>query len=226
MDATETALWERYLASRTDECRNALVERYWGWACDLAYQVSCKLFNDGTWDLGDLENWGAQGLIHAVERFEPGRKLAFTTFATQRVRGAIMDGIREIDPAPRLMRSRQKKGLGTVPTQTSLNVPIGLTDDGSPRFHDMLDRSIQLEMPGIKEWWAEAMRSLDKRERLLMLCFYREGLTMKQVGETLGCSESRISQMHSMIVARLKRRLGPKLWMRGGRGDAEPAATV
>lgn len=224
MDAAESVLWSRYLASRTVECRNALVERYWGWLCDTAYQVSCKLFNDGSWDLGDLENWGAQGLIHAVERFEPARGWTFTTFATRRVRGAIMDGIREIDPAPRLMRTRQKKGLVTVPSQSSLAVPVGMKEDGSPLFLDTPDMSQPMAATEAREWWAEAMRSLDKRERLLMLCLYREHMTMKQVGETLGCSESRISQMHSLILARLKRRLGPKLWMRGGRGDLHERA--
>ena len=55
-----------------------------------------------------------------------------------------------------------------------------------------------------QEWWSQILRGCDKQERIIILLYYREGLTMKAIGIHVGLSESRVSQMHSQVIARLK----------------------
>lgn len=110
----------------------------------------------------------------------------------------MKDALREMDIVPRLERTRGSK---VVCMAFSTLLPDGVRE---PRF-------MQFQRdPGddvvTDDFWKEHLKGCDQRERLMMLMLYREGLTMREIGHSLGCSESRISQMHSEVLRRLKLR--------------------
>lgn len=212
MDA-EADLWADYLAGRSDEARNRLVERFLPYAYGTAERLYRKLARSSDWDLGDLNSWAVEGLIQAVASFDPARKIKFTSFATQRIRGAIFDGLRNIDPAPRLMRKRAQEGLETVPGKTSwetirANQAWVGSDYTEPA--DLHESEISCKANDLA-FWQEALQGRSNVERIILLLYYREELTMKQIGESLGLSESRVSQIHSQLIVLLRERLSKRL---------------
>jgi RNA polymerase sigma factor for flagellar operon FliA len=193
----------------------------------------------------DLYGAGVVGLIDAVERFDASRGVAFTTFAEQRVRGAILDNLRSFDWASRTVRRRareiqaafselEQKSGGTVSEEdvaAHMNIPIAelretlqeirglkITNlderDAETGFSvgDLItDNSISpLDEVGNAEYRLHLARAIDKlpeRERQVIALYYAEELTMKEIGEVLGVTESRVSQLRSQAMVRLRSNL-------------------
>lgn len=203
-------LWSRYRATPTADVRNALACHYLPFVERIARQVWSTLPN-GAPDQLDLVANGVFGLLASLERFDPDRKCKFETFAAVRVRGAMLDYLREIDWAPRLVRQKQAAGEEVdVPALLSLHdaktgrqannralVEV-LSDRRTPPASDRVDRI---------EFLRAACRGLNTRERLIVIGYYFESRTFAEIGAELGVSESRISQMHSAIVPRLRKQL-------------------
>lgn len=193
----------------------------------------------------DLYGAGVVGLIDAVERFDPSRGIAFTTFAEMRVRGAILDNLRALDWASRSTRRRARevqavyaqieqensrpakeeevaarlkitlaelhetlrdiRGLSITnlderDEETGLSVAEMIADKGvSP-----LD---QLEESQRRKLLARSIDKLPERERQVIALYYLEELTMKEIGEVLGVTESRVSQLRAQAVLRLRNNL-------------------
>ncbi len=104
----EAKLWELYDADRSDVARrNKLVEKFMPHARLIATRVGLSL--GGSWTLKELLSWAYEGLIRAVELFRPARGVKFTSYAGWRIRGAILDGLREVDHVPRTVRSKMKQ---------------------------------------------------------------------------------------------------------------------
>jgi RNA polymerase sigma factor for flagellar operon FliA len=100
-------LWQRYERSRTPELRRRLIEAY---APLTRYVVDRLNLNPGAAvEYDDLLSQAAVGLIDAVDRFEPGRGIKFETYAYHRIRGAVMDMLREMDWLPRSVRQRESE---------------------------------------------------------------------------------------------------------------------
>src|SRR5690554_2410680 len=103
-------LWEAYLRDRSPELRNKLIEKYTPLVKRLAGYVYARMANNTVIDRDDLLGYGYQGLVKAVERFEPILGLRFVTYASQRIRGAMLDGMRQTDWVPRSERDAAKRG--------------------------------------------------------------------------------------------------------------------
>jgi RNA polymerase sigma factor for flagellar operon FliA len=99
--------WERWLKRRSSLARDHLIVSYAPLVKFVAGRVGAGL--PSTVDPGDLVSSGVLGLIDAIERFDPQRGVKFETFATPRIRGAIYDGLRELDWVPRSVRSRARE---------------------------------------------------------------------------------------------------------------------
>ena len=99
--------WERWLRRRSSSARDHLIVSYAPLVKFVAGRVGAGL--PASVDPGDLVSSGVLGLIDAVERFDPQRGVKFETFATPRIRGAIYDGLRELDWVPRSVRSRARE---------------------------------------------------------------------------------------------------------------------
>ncbi|MGB7556128.1 MAG: FliA/WhiG family RNA polymerase sigma factor [Candidatus Korobacteraceae bacterium] len=193
----------------------------------------------------DLVHAGIVGLIDAMHKFNPDKKVRFASYAKFRIRGAILDSLREMDWSPRDLRRKARRlettmqklqtELGHSATEPELALAMGMTLE---EFQHLLDEirglevgSLQIEsledgretdlgqtLPGPanldplfvcmqgerRERLADAIAELPVREQQVLSLYYQQELTMKEVGAVLGVGESRVSQIHSMAVSRLR----------------------
>jgi len=201
--------------------------------------------------LEDLISSGVVGLLDAYERFDPSKGVSFKTYASVRIRGAILDNLRGLDWAPRDLRSRSREveqaysrleqQLGRPASDFEVAAELNM-DLAS--FHSLLDqlngltighfKAGESEEEGIEAdslpiWYspttpadspfealgksemrdvlAHAIEQLPEREQLILSLYYKEELTMKEIGQILGVNESRVSQLHTRAVLRIRSKL-------------------
>jgi len=196
---------------------------------------------DGAVDEDELISAGTLGLLQAAERFDASRGLAFSTFAMQRIRGAMLDELRSRDPYPRPLRVRSRElarvvsrlsgALGRLPTPTEIAEALGVSLREYWTLRDALHQRrvvpLEVEVRGggyplqVTDEAAgpEATLDDDSRERevqhaleelapmdrlVLALSFY-ENLTLRQIGEVLRVTESRVCQIRSRALAHLRK---------------------
>jgi RNA polymerase sigma factor for flagellar operon FliA len=193
----------------------------------------------------DLIGYGVLGLIEAIDRFDPGRGIKFETFAISRIRGHILDSLRQLDLLPRSARRQVKEIeqamadltqiLGRLPTDVevadhlsleldqyrerllntnsaiiSLDQPLADQSDETLTLYDSVEDShvpspaTQLDEQETKAEIALAIQSLPEREQIMLSLYYNDGLTMKEIGQAMRISESRVSQMHARAVLTLR----------------------
>jgi RNA polymerase sigma factor for flagellar operon FliA len=162
-------------------------------------------------DAGDLAAVGALGVMDAIERFDPARRVRFATFAAGRINGAMLDHLRSIDFVPRRERQLQRKGLVKPVGMCSLNKPMtrGADDEGVPMERGDFRAAPAVASPDPDDGFRAMLVGFNRTERLLLTLYYREEMSMKEIGAVLGVSESRVSQMHKSLIARLKARGRP-----------------
>ena len=134
-------LWRRYREDHDVTARGALAGRYLPLVGHVARQVSSSLY--GRVEQDDLEGYGAEGLLDALDRFDEGRGVQFSTFAAFRIRGAIYDGIRATDWLPKSVRRRERElretqgrlygERGRTPTENEEAQELGLSIDALRR---------------------------------------------------------------------------------------------
>jgi RNA polymerase sigma factor for flagellar operon FliA len=199
--------------------------------------------------LDDLIHAGVVGLIDAVEKFDPRKNVQLKSYAKFRIRGAILDSLREMDWSPRHLRRQARRIeeahrdlkliLGRAASEPELAKEVGMTledfqhllgelrglDLGSLQAESMegqADEDVLTYRPGgtdkdpfflcldgeMRTHIATALEDLDEKEKQVVTLYYLEELTMKEVGSVLGVGESRVSQIHSAALVRLRSRLG------------------
>ena len=188
--------------------------------------------------------------LDAMTRYETDRGAQFETFATQRVRGAMLDELRGSDWLPRSVRRNQRtiesaihraeQRLGRAPAEADIAEELGLPlaeyqrllddargaqlvhlddydDDGDEGFLDRhvaapdVDPQEILGDSRFRHALVAAIGKLPERERLVMGMYYEQEMNLKEIGAVLGVTESRISQLHSQAVARLRTQM--KQWI-------------
>jgi RNA polymerase sigma factor FliA len=214
-------LWRRYKQDGDSTARERLVVAYSPMVKFVAGRLGAGLPSHV--EDADLISYGLVGLIGAIERFEPERGIKFETFAMTRIRGSIIDELRSLDWVPRSVRSRAREieaaqgalleianssvyaldELWTVSDSSGDQVSLldTIADDGSADPQEALDSS------EVKDRLTEAIGSLPEREQLVVALYYYENLTLREIGEVLGVTESRVSQLHTKAVMRLKSHL-------------------
>lgn len=201
--------------------------------------------------LEDLVHAGILGLMDAVRKYDPGKNVQLKHYAEFRIRGAILDSLRQVDWSPRALRrqarrleqaiSECKARFGRDPTEPEIAAQLGVTlenlqhllgdlrglDIGSLQAdssesggedsvlsrtstpeEDPFHRTLRSEMAGLLE---QAVGELPEREREVLALYHFEELTMKEVGAVLGIGESRVSQIHTTALLRLRARLNELL---------------
>ncbi|ASK20939.1 MULTISPECIES: RNA polymerase sigma factor FliA [unclassified Halomonas] len=193
-------------------------------------------------ELDDLIQAGMVGLLEALGRFDATQGATFATFASQRIRGAMMDELRTRDWLPRSVRRsaravddavrRLEQQLGRPPEEgeiaRDLDMPLSeyqqlLNDTNSGQllpFEELVAEGAesateeatnlpfdQLLDKQQRQSLIDAIDALPEREKLLMALYYQEELNLKEVGAVLGVTESRVSQLHSQAISRLRARL-------------------
>jgi RNA polymerase sigma factor FliA len=170
--------------------------------------------------IDEMQSVGIDGLIRSIERFDPDKGNKFATFASIRIRGSILDHIRDSCDNSRLYQSRIKhvrlleQEIGHSPTDEEIQESLGYKRliDNTPerldsgirgmRLSDSLEANSRIGN-GIDEA-KYLLNGLSKRERLVVIMYFWEGLTMKQIGADLELSESRISQMMTNLIPRIR----------------------
>jgi RNA polymerase sigma factor for flagellar operon FliA len=194
----------------------------------IAHKVMMRL--PATIEMHDLVNAGVLGLLDAVDKFEPERGVKFKTYAEVRIRGTILDSLRDLDWAPRSLRKKSKdlervyvelgQKLGRPATDEEASAALG---GNLEEFHALVkgegkinyypddgtnDPYIRFETNELTSILGEAIDSLPERERLVLSLYYYEEFTMKEIGTLLGVNESRVSQIHTKATIRLRTKLG------------------
>ena len=129
-------LWEEFDKDRSNqELRNVLIENYMPLVQFHGERVSSRLPDEV--ELDDLVSAGVFGLMDAIDAFDLTRGVKFETYCVPRIRGAMLDELRNMDWVPRLVRSRTRKlseaskelsdGLGRTPTHDELSQHMGIT---------------------------------------------------------------------------------------------------
>ena len=212
----------------------------------LAHHLAAKL--PASVQVDDLIQAGLIGLVDALGRYEESQGTQFETYATQRIRGAMLDELRALDWLPRGVRRTQKQveaaiakagqRLGRAPQEqdvaAELGVPLAdyqkMLDDAHGGqllyFEDLgggdgdesryLDRHLaaqgatpleSLEDDRFRAALVAAIDGLPEREKLLMSLYYEQELNFREIAAVLGVSESRVCQLHTQAVARLRAKL-------------------
>jgi RNA polymerase sigma factor for flagellar operon FliA len=211
----------------------------------IAHRISSRL--PAHVEVDDLIHSGILGLIDAVKKFEPDRNVKFKTYAEQRIRGAILDGLRDLDWVPRSLR-RKKKDIetayhlleqqkGRAASDEEVAEHLGLTLD---ELHHSLDDlkgvtlgafvdagengegenlisfvpdpdgenpHILLQTQEVRTILKNAVDRLPTKERFVVQLYYFDELTMKEIGTLLNITESRVSQLHTKSMLRLRGKL-------------------
>ncbi len=198
-------------------------------------------------ELDDLINSGILGLMDAIEKFEPARNIKFKTYAELRVKGAILDGLRDLDWVPRSLRRKKKdiessyhsleQQMGRAATDEEVAVHLGIPleelhknldelkgvtlgtfmevgEDGEGESiisfvpdPDAEDPHQLFQASEIKDILRDAMEVLPKKEKFVVQLYYFDELTMKEIGTLLNITESRVSQLHTKAMLRLRGKL-------------------
>ena len=241
MDSEEIKLWELYKSTGRPELQEKIVIKYLKLVHFLAHRLVS--YSTPTLDREDLYSAGVIGLLEAIERFDLSKNVTFKTFATLRIKGAIIDEIRKFDWVPRSVRKKSKlldstihklfAELDRLPTdqeiadelELSMTEYYQLTDSIGPLHLSSLDSTIDLEYGEqsysniiaeeedyeveknkkiMKENLVESLESLPEKERIVITLYYYENLNLKEIAAVLEVTESRVSQIHSSALNKLR----------------------
>lgn len=246
-DAGRRRLWEDYSRTKASETREKIILEYAPLVKLVAGRLSMYLGYNVEYE--DLVSYGIFGLIDAIDKFDFMKDVKFETYASLRIRGAILDQIRKMDWIPRTIRQKQKridaiikeielttgktatdeeiaKGLGIsdeeyvewqsqmkITNVVSLNeymeqgseVPADVNRHATARF-DSPEENIEKEE--LKQVLEQTLQLLTEKERKVILLYYYEELTLKEISNVLEVSESRISQLHTRALQKMKEKMG------------------
>jgi RNA polymerase sigma factor for flagellar operon FliA len=226
--------------------RNAMIKQYQPLVRRLAHHMMAKL--PANVQVDDLIQVGLIGLSDALVRYEAAQGVQFETFATQRIRGAMLDELRENDWMSRGSRKSQKDieqalrrlehRLGRSPLESEIADELGMSltdyqtllskvrgtqlvyledmgrggeDDDSFLDHHVADTEVDpMNMLGnqrLRQALVAAITTLPEREQLIMSMYYEQDMNLKEIAAVLGVTESRICQLHSQSIARLRAKM-------------------
>lgn len=219
-----------YATSPLPRLTDDQVVRTWAHLIDrCARRVSARTAN--TVQPGDLWSVGALGLLDAYHRFDPAREVKFESFAEHRIRGAMIDELREMDHLPRRLRAdadKVKKArtalgntLGREPTNPELATHLGMEIDEIDTLEAVSQPASQLNpdlsIPSLDSLQDERLEHADRVRRMttaigtlnvrlqtVLSLHYVEGFTYKEIAGALQISEARVCQLHGEAVKKLK----------------------
>lgn len=200
-------------------------------------------------EMDDLVQVGIIGLIDAARQFDPLQGVQFETFASQRIRGAMLDELRREDWLPRQARrqarqiedniNKLEQQLGRAPLESEIAAALGLELDDYQsmlgdckglslvHFEDFADgdgesrsdaianiedsnmpNPLQVLADGnFRQALVDAIKTLPERDQLVMALYYEQELNLKEIGAVLEVSESRVCQLHTQAIARIRAKM-------------------
>lgn len=246
-EAARKKLLEEYATSKSPELREKIILEYAPLVKLVAGRLSMYLGYNVEYD--DLVSYGIFGLIDAIDKFDYMKEIKFETYASLRIRGAILDQIRKMDWIPRTIRQRQKKidtvmknieaEHGRIATDEEIAAGLGISQDeytewqsqmkvtGIISLNEFMDQGSDVsqecgrettsrfdspeesvEKKELSRMLAEALELLTEKEKKVITLYYFEELTLKEISSVLEVSESRISQLHTRALQKMKEKMG------------------
>ncbi len=223
-----------------------LIEQHTGLIKKIALHLAARV--PPTVDMDDLIQAGAIGLLESAQRFDPSHGASFATYASIRIRGAMLDELRRYDWSPRSTRRKIREmseairriegETGKEASETDVADAMGLSATeyrkllqdsvsfsvfswdalleqrgdsvGSNGGQDYESPQQHVESQAFSSYLASVIETLPAREQLVLALYYDQECNLKEIGEILGVSESRVCQIHGQILARLRARLDPE----------------
>ena len=227
--------------------RDAMIRQYQPLVRKLAHHMMAKL--PASVQVDDLIQVGLIGLSEALSRYEVAQGVQFETFATQRIRGAMIDELRDNDWMSRGSRKSQKDiehalrrlehRLGRAPLESEIAAELGMSladyqtllgkvrgtqlvyledmnhggdgEDGFLERHESDDSSGDpmevLRDQRLRQSLVDAIKRLPEREQFVMSMYYEQDMNLKEIAAVLGVTESRVCQLHSQSIARLRTKM-------------------
>lgn len=239
-------LWQEYIKKPTPELREQLIIEYAQLVKLVAGRLSMYLGHNVEYE--DLVSYGIFGLIDAIDKFDAEKNVKFETYASLRIRGAILDQIRKMDWIPRTVRQRQRKiddaikqvemrtgktasdediareigisdeELGTWQSQLKVTNVVSLSEfeetgpepvmDATHNSHFAQPEDVVQEEE-LKQMLIDSLELLTEKERRVVELYYYEEMTLKEISRILEVSESRISQLHTKALVKMRKKMGP-----------------
>ena len=239
-------MWDSYFQSKTPQVREQIILEYASLVKVVAGRLSMYLGYNVEYE--DLVSYGIFGLIDAIDKFDLTKNVKFETYASLRIRGAILDQIRKMDWIPRSVRQKQKlidaanskfeTEYGRSATDEELAIELDISIDeyytmqGQTKVTNLisLDEFVEqgsemrmdptgnshfeqpekaLEKEELTKMISGALELLTDKERQVVMMYYYDEMTLKEISLVLEVSESRVSQLHTKALVKLKKNLGP-----------------
>jgi RNA polymerase sigma factor for flagellar operon FliA len=244
MTSTEQSLWKRWTQKQSEAVLNELITHYMYLVDYHVERITSHLPNSVSKD--DVRSFGLYGLYDAIQKFEAERNLKFDTYASFRVKGTIIDGLRKEDWLSRSLRDKAKKveriseeleiKLERKATSEEIGAELNMTAgevesvvkdalfsnilsiEEKPKNGEEFNEGIGYNIPDetaaspeavldqeeLEFELIESIKKLTKNEQLVVSLFYKEELTLTEIGEVLNLTTSRISQIHKKAIFKLK----------------------
>lgn len=246
-DAGRRKMLEEYAKTKSSEVREKIILEYAPLVKVVAGRLSMYLGYNVEYE--DLVSYGIFGLIDAIDKFDCFKEVKFETYASLRIRGAILDQIRKMDWIPRTIRQKQKKiesvikeieqATGHSATEEEIAKGLGISEDeyldwqsqmkitGLVSLNEYMEQGSdvsqdysrhttsrfespeeRIEKEELSKVLGEALELLTEKEKKVITLYYYEELTLKEISNILEVSESRISQLHTRALQKMKSKMG------------------
>lgn len=227
-DASEQKLWQALRQDGDPESRRRLINHYLG----LARQIAASLYRnrpDDTIEFAEYNQYAIVGLIESVDRFRAGGVTAFSTYASYRIRGAVLNGLASASEAreqlafrSRLRRERMdslaetedgEPDLFTQMVELTTGLAIGylLEDSGlalDPEASDEETLSASYGIGQLKRQLDGVLARLPERDRMIVVYHYFHQVSFETIAEMLEISKGRVSQIHKRVLQTIRSELG------------------
>lgn len=248
-DETDTEVAERLTGMSTYD-RDEMITHHLPLVRYVAGSMARHANASSIVDYDDLVGYGTEGLISAVDTFNPSYNVRFSTWAVMHIRTTIQDALRRLDPLSRSLRTKSKEiehaqytlanRHGCWPADVEVAQELGISLDRLRNLQRDINRSVvsleavnsnadedsgmnllsclaetnpdtdpesYLDVIEMRLILRQAVESLPERERLITSLYYNNSLSMREISEQLGISESRVSQLHARILRTLSREM-------------------
>ncbi len=246
-DIGKRKLLEEYAKTKSSEAREKIILEYAPLVKVVAGRLSMYLGYNVEYD--DLVGYGIFGLIDAIDKFDCFKEVKFETYASLRIRGAILDQIRKMDWIPRTIRQKQKQieaaikqieqTTGHSATEEEIAKALGISEEeygdwqsqmkitGLVSLNEYMEQGSDvsqdysrhttsrfespeesIEKEELKKMLGEALQLLTEKEQKVIVLYYYEELTLKEISNILEVSESRVSQLHTRALQKMRTKMG------------------
>jgi len=252
MHEDEIKMWKKFKRTKSQALREEIIKKYLYLVKYVAGRVAIGL--PPNIEFNDLVSYGILGLFDAINKYDVSQGNKFETYAVSRIRGSIMDELRKLDWAPRLLRKKAREidkkckeleeKYGRIASDGELAKALKMStselngiysdlnsttflsldevwqnDDGNKpisrlqTIEDSLitDQFNYVHQSEVRSILAGSIDDLPEKEKLVIVLYYYENLTLREIGEILDVSESRVCQIHTKVVSRLRTHLMRKV---------------